>query len=89
MSNDRWHVSSAVLTVSPAAMAGVIGAIGGYENVEIHASDASHLVVTIEGRSTGQLGDTLTTLNLLDGVLGANMVFEHAEDDADITEIEP
>jgi nitrate reductase NapD len=79
MNSERWHVSSAVLTVTPAAMDRVTRAIDSFENVEIHARDTSHIIITIEGSSTGQLGNTLTGLNLLDGVLGANMVFEHAE----------
>ena len=37
--------------------------------------------VTIEGYSTGELGDRLTEIGLMDGVLAANMVFEHAEEE--------
>ncbi|MTH78040.1 chaperone NapD [Paracoccus aestuariivivens] len=79
MKDEVWHVSSAVISVMPGAMDAVAKQIASYENVEIHARDERRLVVTIEGRSSGMLGETLTRINLIDGVLGANMVFEHAE----------
>jgi nitrate reductase NapD len=46
----------------------------------VHAGDGSRIVITIEGPTSGMLGETLTTISVMDGVLAANMVFEHAED---------
>lgn len=80
MSEPRWHVSSAVVTVAPDAMERVRALIGRLEGVEIHGGDATRLIVTIEGESTGMLGDRLTEINLMTGVLAASMVFEHAEE---------
>jgi nitrate reductase NapD len=34
----------------------------------------------LEGSSTGVIGDRLAAINLIDGVLSANMVFEQIED---------
>ena len=34
----------------------------------------------IEGSSGGELGDLLTAIGNLDGVIAANMVFEHVEE---------
>jgi nitrate reductase NapD len=48
--------------------------------VEVHASEGSRVVITIEGPTSGMLGETLTAISAMDGVLAANMVFEHAED---------
>jgi nitrate reductase NapD len=47
--------------------------------VEVHASDGSRIVITIEGPNSGMLGETLTTISLMDGVIAANMVFEHID----------
>ncbi|VDS07438.1 assembly protein for periplasmic nitrate reductase [Paracoccus haematequi] len=80
MRKPRWHVSSAVVTVAPDAMPAVRDRVAGMDGVEIHGGDATRLIVTIEGDSTGRLGDRLTEINLIKGVLAASMVFEHAED---------
>jgi len=79
MQDENWHVSSAVITVVPRAVPAVLEALAGHPNVEVHGHDNSRIVVTIEGGSSGELGQKLTEINLMDGVLGANMVFEHAE----------
>jgi nitrate reductase NapD len=51
--------------------------------VEVHASDGTRIVVTIEGPSTGMLGETLTRISAMDGVISANMVFEHIDEAED------
>ncbi|MEY8841493.1 chaperone NapD [Cribrihabitans sp. XS_ASV171] len=80
MSEERWHVSSAVITIAEGERDRVRRLIETLEGVELHGGDATRLIVTIEGTSTGQLGDRLTEINLMPGVLAANMVFEHAEE---------
>lgn len=83
MPEPRWHISSAVIGVTPGAMEALCQQIEGLEGVEIHGRDASRLVVTIEGQSTRALGDQLTRINLMPGVQTANMVYEHAEETED------
>lgn len=83
MSEPRWHLSSAVIGVTPAAMTEVCHLIETLDGVEIHGRDDSRLIVTIEGPNTRALGDQLTRINLMPGVLTANMVFEHAEETED------
>ena len=77
---ERWHVSSAVISVKPGEMNGVLDAVDRLEGVDIFGRDGSRIIVTIEGASTGALGDRLTEISLMPGVLAANMVFEHAEE---------
>lgn len=77
---ERWHVSSAVVSVRDTHRDAVAEGLMSLEGVEIHGCDATRLIITIEGGSTGQLGDRLTEINLMPGVLVANMVFEHAEE---------
>lgn len=85
MSDPRWHVSSAVVTVAEGAWQEVRRLAEALDGVEVHGGDDTRLIVTIEGTSTGQLGDKLTEINLMDGVLAANMVFEHAEEPEETT----
>jgi len=80
MAEARWHVSSAVVNVATGAMGDITEKVSALPGVEVHGRDETRIVVTIEGTSTGQLGDRLTEINLMPGVLAANMVFEHAED---------
>ncbi|MFD1327255.1 chaperone NapD [Mycoplana ramosa] len=76
---QRYHVSSAVIATMPAHTEAVLAEIAKMENVEIHGHGGGKIVVVIEGTSTGMLGDCLTRMSLLDGVIAANMVFEHVE----------
>lgn len=80
MPEGRWHVSSAVVNVAAENRDAVRSRIEKLHGVEVHGGDATRLIVTIEGHSTGVLGDRLTEINLMPGVLVANMVFEHVED---------
>lgn len=76
---ERYHVSSAVVMVTPAKREAVETILADMGGVEVVARDASRLVVVIEGNSAGELGEKLTSIALMDGVLTANMVFEQAE----------
>ena len=59
------HISSAVVSAM--------------RDVVVHAHEGGKIVVVIEGACTGVMGDCLTRIALLDGVVAANMVFEHIE----------
>lgn len=75
----RYHVSSAVVTVLPLRLEAVLAALAALENVEVHGEGNGKIVIVIDGTSTGMLGDTLTHISTLDGVMAANMVFEHVD----------
>ncbi|UDF33056.1 UNVERIFIED_ORG: chaperone NapD (plasmid) [Roseateles sp. XES5] len=75
----QHHISSSVIATKPGALNGVLAALAGFDNVEVHGADKGKIVVVIEGPSTGVLGDTLMRISILDGVIAANMVFEHVE----------
>jgi len=78
---ERHHISSAVVLALPARLEEVGGRLATMPGVEVHASEGSRIVITIEGTSSGALGETLTAISVMDGVLAANMVFEHAEEE--------
>jgi nitrate reductase NapD len=77
----RHHISSAVVVVLPERREEVRAQLQQMHGVEVHAGEGSRLVVTIEGPSAGMLGETLSRMSLIDGVISANMVFEHIEED--------
>ncbi|WP_160012544.1 chaperone NapD [Rhizobium sp. 18055] len=77
----RYHISSAVVATMPAFTASVGGALAKMSGVEIRGVANGKFVIVIEGFSTGELGTTLTGISLLEGVIAANMVFEHVEEE--------
>lgn len=79
-SQDRHHISSAVVLARPERREEISERLAGMRGVEVHGGEGSRIVITIEGPTSGMLGETLTTISVMDGVLAANMVFEHAED---------
>lgn len=80
--SERHYISSAVVIALPAKLGRVRTELKAMRGVEIHACEHSRIVVTIEGPTSGALGETLMQMTLLDGVLAANMVYEHAEEAA-------
>lgn len=81
MPSRRYHVSGAVVAVIPGREEEVLAALPELPGVEVHGSNASRVVITIEGDSTGELGDRLTSISAMDGVIAANMVFERSEEE--------
>lgn len=77
----RYYVSSAVIVAMPQAQAVVKDALATMPNVEVFAAEDGKIVVVIEGRTSGELGATLSEISALDGVVAANMVFEHSENE--------
>ena len=75
----RHHISSAVIAAKPGCLDSELSALEAFDNVEVHGADKGKIVIVIEGPSTGVLGDTLMRISVLDGVIAANMVFEHVE----------
>lgn len=57
----------------------VLAALARMANVEVYGHEGGKIVVVIEGTSTGMLGECLSTISTLEGVVAANMVFEHVE----------
>ncbi|KQY10484.1 glutamate synthase [Rhizobium sp. Root73] len=74
-----YHISSAVVATMPAATDKVLEELDRMENVEVHGCERGKIVLVIEGTSTGMMGDCLSRISLFDGVIAANMVFEHVE----------
>ncbi|WP_292292392.1 chaperone NapD [Marivita sp.] len=73
------HIASMIVHARPERLTEVSRKISEM-GLEIHQTNPDgKLIVTQETHSTGALGETLTALQLLDGVLAATMVFHHYE----------
>jgi nitrate reductase NapD len=73
---DNDHISSAVVSVLPARRDEVMARLAALPGAEVHHSNASKLVVVLEGPGSGALGGMLAEISGWPGVLSANMVFE-------------
>ena len=77
--SDVVHISSAVVRARPERAAGVIEAIGRLPGVEVFHAEEGKIVAVLEGPTSGALAASLTQIALLDGVMSANLVYEHIE----------
>ena len=60
------------------------------EGVEVHAvSDDGKLVVTVDRPADGETGAVIQSLNDLDGVLSASLIYAHFDDISDAEEHSP
>jgi periplasmic nitrate reductase NapD len=76
----RHHISSAVVVAFPERREELSARLTELAGVEVHAGEGSRIVLTIEGPSSGMLGETFVRISAMDGVISANMVFEHIDD---------
>ena len=73
------HISSAVIRSLPAAVEAVRERIDAMDLAEVVHVEGNKLIVIIEGTSSGMVGDCLTQISALDGVVSASMVYEQVE----------
>ena len=78
---ERYHISSAVVSIVPGREDEVLSVLPSLPGVEVHATERSRAVVTIEGRNSREMGDRLTDIAKMAGVIAANMVFEHSDEE--------
>lgn len=85
MPESAMHIiSSAVVSVMPGRREAVVEALVGMSGAEVRAAEGSKIVVILEGADRGEVGGRLLRIADLDGVVSANMVFEHVEIDAEV-----
>ena len=73
------YISSILVSAQPAEAAAVADAIAALPDTEVALVERGRIIAVLEGASRGEIGDRLTRIALMDGVLAANLVFEHAE----------
>lgn len=72
-------ISSAVVTVQPARQREVAERLAAMPGVEVRGEGGHRLVLVLEGPGSGAVGGLLAAISVMDGVIAANMVFEHVE----------
>ncbi|WP_205927281.1 chaperone NapD [Rhizobium sp. P32RR-XVIII] len=87
----QWHISSAVVMTKPGSLEPTLASLAQMPGVEVHGHASGKIIVVIEGEGPNVLGDRLHRISLLDGVISANMVFEHVEreENQDVRRTEP
>ena len=73
------HISSILVSAQPAAVSAVSAAIAALPDTEVRLVEGCRIIAVLEGPDSRSIGDRLTRIALMDGVLAANMVFEHIE----------
>lgn len=84
--HDRGiHISSAIVSVVPSRREEITRRLCALKGVEIHHRESFKIVIVIEADDAGTIGGRLAEIATWSGVLSANMVFEQAEDDGELT----
>jgi len=84
---DLIHIASLVVHALPLHVQEVIAVIGALPGAQVHAASAAgKLVVTLEADSDGAMLDHIATIQRLDGVLTAALVYQCAESRAAMEE---
>ena len=75
------NVSSLVVKVLPGKMEAALAALAGSELCDVHFHDRQKgtVVVTIEGKDTGEEMDKMRAIEKLPHVLGAALVYAYSE----------
>jgi periplasmic nitrate reductase NapD len=77
--SDIHHISSAVVTTFPERCNEVVRRIEALPDTEVHHVQNSKIVIVLEGPNADVIGRRLAAIALMEGVLTANLVFEHVE----------
>lgn len=73
------HISSAVVTVLPERAEAVCRSIAAMADAEVFGREGGKIVVVLEGPTSDAVGSRLSQIALIDGVVSANLVYEHVE----------
>lgn len=72
-------IASAVVSVMPRKRDELLAALAALPRTEIRAAEGAKVVVVMEGRTRDEIGERLAHIAMMEGVIAANMVFEHAD----------
>ena len=72
-------ISSAVVMLLPGREDEVVARLASMDGVEMRAFENRKLVLLLEGPDSGAVGGLLAQIAVMEGVISANMVFEHTE----------
>lgn len=76
---EAVHISSAVVRTRPERAAEVAERLALMPGVEVAGEQGGKIIVVLEGPDSGTLGARVAEMALMDGVFGANLVYERIE----------
>jgi nitrate reductase NapD len=77
---DSFHITSFIVRCFPQRLQEVMDKVAALAGVEIHGSDPSgKFVALLDLESEKTLVDTITSIELVEGVINTSMVYHHAE----------
>lgn len=77
---DVVHISSLLLRADPAKLPSVLEDVAGVPNAEVPMSDENgKVIVTLETDSESEIVESLTKLQLIDGVYSASLVYHQMD----------
>ncbi len=81
--NGAWkntHIAGVLVQTRPEHIPQVQTSLGDIAGLEVHAVNPDgRIVVTVEGDGRKTVADALFSLNAMEGVLSACLVYEHSE----------
>ncbi len=77
--SGQYCISSAVASLMPGREDEVLARLEAMDGVETGARQGQKVVLLLEGATSGAVGSLLAQIAVMDGVISANMVFEHTE----------
>ena len=75
----NFHIASAIISVLPARQDAVARQVSVIPGVEVRQQAPSKIIIVLEGTDSGEIGSKLIEIAGMEGVLAANLVFEHVE----------
>ncbi|WP_068310063.1 chaperone NapD [Polycladidibacter hongkongensis] len=85
--DEAWHISSVLVTADPSKKEAVCSEILQIPGAELpEVTETEKIVVTLEAKSERQIANALDTIQKLDGVLVASLVY-HQTDTTDLNSI--
>ncbi|NGZ05773.1 MAG: chaperone NapD [Magnetococcales bacterium] len=81
-----FALASAVLLVRPDFLSSVAAAVQALPGVELHATDPDgKMLITLEDHTTGPLVERFELIKYFDGVLSADLIYQHSEETPDLS----
>jgi nitrate reductase NapD len=78
-------ISSAVVSVRPGAVEQIASDLAALPGTEVGPTGGNKIVILLEGRTRDEVGARLNQIALMDGVFAASLVFEHIEEDKELS----
>ena len=77
---ESFHISSFVVRCLPERLQSIMDEVGALPGVEIHGSDpCGKFVALLELETENALVSTITSIELIKGVVNTSMVYHHVE----------